>query len=77
MRLPVPDSGRLPWVEPGLPAALACLSERQRTAVMLVYGLEWSFAEVAELLDVSKGTVQTQAGRGMAKLRKELGGGDA
>lgn len=63
----------MPWVEPGLAASLAGLSERQRLAVMLVYGLEWTYAEVAELLGVSRGTVQTQARRGMAKLRRKVG----
>ncbi|MEN8040586.1 MAG: sigma factor-like helix-turn-helix DNA-binding protein [Actinomycetota bacterium] len=63
----------LPWVEPGLPAALACLSERQRIAVTLLHGLEWTLSEVADLLGVSKSTVQTQAERGMRKLRKSMG----
>jgi Tol biopolymer transport system component len=31
-----------PWVEPGLPDALAALSQRQRTVVMLLYCFEWS-----------------------------------
>ena len=45
-------------------------------AVMLVHGLEWTYTEVAELLGVSKGTVQTQERRGMAKLRKQIGAGN-
>lgn len=40
---------------------------------MLVHGLEWTLGEVAELLGVTKSTVQTQAERGMAKLRKRIG----
>lgn len=71
-----PGIDATPWIEPGLPSALERLSERQRTAVILVYGLEWTFGEVAELLGVSKGTVQTQAARGMAKLRDLVGGTD-
>ncbi len=66
----------MPWIEPGLGSALARLSERQRLAVMLVHGLEWTYGEVAVLLGVSKGTVQTQAERGMAKLRRRLGAHD-
>ena len=66
----------MPWIEPSLPAALARLSERQRVTVMLVHGLEWTFSEVAVLLGVSKSTVQTQAERGMAKLRRQIGVGD-
>src|SRR5262245_2462004 len=33
---PPVDTSRLPWVEPGLPAALARLPQTQRTAVVLV-----------------------------------------
>jgi RNA polymerase sigma-70 factor (ECF subfamily) len=63
---------RVPWVEPGLPRALARLSERQRVAVYLVHGQEWSASEVSELLGVSKTTVQKHVERGMKKLRRQL-----
>ena len=63
----------MPWIEPGLSKALGALSERQRLAVMLIHGLEWTYSEVAELLGVSKGTVQTQAERGMVRLRRLVG----
>jgi DNA-directed RNA polymerase specialized sigma24 family protein len=62
-----------PWVEPALAAALARLSERQRTVVMLLYCFEWSLAEVAEVLGMAKGSVQLHARRGMSKLRADLG----
>ncbi len=62
-----------PWCEPALAAQLAGLSDRERIAVMLVNGFEWSLAEVAELLGVSKSTAQTHAERGMAKLRAGMG----
>ena len=62
-----------PWCEPALAAQLAGLSDRERVAVMLVNGFEWSLAEVAELFGVSKNTVQTHAERGMAKLRRGWG----
>jgi len=62
-----------PWCEPALVAQLAGLSDRERIAVMLVNGFEWSLSEVAELLGVSKSTVQTHAERGMAKLRAGMG----
>lgn len=71
--LPPVPSGELPWVEPGLPEALARLSQRQRTAVWLVHGLGWQQTEVAELLGVSPDTVWTHASRGLAKLRSALG----
>lgn len=61
------------WVEPGLPAALARLSEKQRLVVALVYGYQWSMSEVAALLGVSKGTVQSYADRGLKRLRRKLG----
>lgn len=62
-----------PWCEPALATHLARLSDRERTAVMLVNGFGWSLAEVAELLGVSKSTVQTHADRAMAKLRLGMG----
>lgn len=61
-----------PWVEPGLARALSCLTQRQRVAVMLVCGHEWTLAEVAELLGVKLTTVQTHMDRGLAKLRASL-----
>lgn len=62
-----------PWIEPALPDAMARLSESQRISVMLIHGFEWTFAEVAELLGVSRSTVQKHAERGLAKLRGRLG----
>ena len=61
-----------PWIEPGLPAALATLSERQRTVVVLVYAADWSFVQVAELLGISRGAVHKHAERAMASLRDSL-----
>ena len=61
-----------PWVEPGLSRALSSLTQRQRVAVMLVCGNEWTLAEVAELLGVKLTTVQTHMERGLAKLRASL-----
>jgi DNA-directed RNA polymerase specialized sigma24 family protein len=68
----LPD-GREPWVEPGLPAALASLSQRQRVAVVLVEAFGWTQPEVAELTGVSRSSVQKHLGRGLARLRSELG----
>jgi DNA-directed RNA polymerase specialized sigma24 family protein len=62
-----------PWVEPGLPAALAGLTEQQRTAVVLVKGMAWTLAEVADLMQVAVPTVQTHLERGMKRLRRDLG----
>jgi len=58
--------------EPGLPAALAALSERQRLAVVLVHGYGYTLQEVAELTGLRKGSVQTHAARGLARLRAAL-----
>jgi RNA polymerase sigma factor (sigma-70 family) len=66
----------LPAYEPRLEEILLGLSDRQRTAVVLVVGWSWSYAEVADLLDVSKSTVQQHVQRGLAVLRRELAGGD-
>ncbi len=67
------DPQRTPWVEPGLPDALAALPDQQRIVVVLLHCFEWTMSEVAELLDVSKSTVQTHAERGLARLRSRMG----
>ena len=67
------DQQRLPDVEPGLPAAVAGLSEKQRIVVTLLYGYEWTLSEVAELLGTGRTTVQKHAERGLSRLRKTMG----
>lgn len=67
----VADAG-MPWIEPGLPAALQSLSPRQREAVVLTHGFDYSLAEVAEMTGLSKSTVQNHVERGLAKLRARL-----
>jgi RNA polymerase sigma-70 factor (ECF subfamily) len=71
--LAVVDTQRSPWVEPGLPAALAGLPPRQRTVVMLLHSFDWTMSEVADVMGVSKGTVQSHERRAMKKLRRDLG----
>lgn len=69
----LPDSaGHELWVEPGLPSALARLSEMQRVAVLLIHGFGWTYREVAAHLGVGTSTVQSHAERGMAKLQHDL-----
>jgi RNA polymerase sigma-70 factor (ECF subfamily) len=68
----LPSADRAPWIEPGLPAAVAGLSERQRVATLLVHGGGWTYAEVAELMNVDRGTVKKHADRGLAKLRSAM-----
>jgi DNA-directed RNA polymerase specialized sigma24 family protein len=74
-RLPVtylPQDTREPWFEPGLAGALAALSERQRIAVVLVFGFGWQLREVAEVCGLRVTSVQNHLERGMAKLRRSL-----
>jgi DNA-directed RNA polymerase specialized sigma24 family protein len=59
--------------EPGLPGALAALSQRQRVAVVLVHGYGCTLREVAELTGIKQTTVQNHAERGLAWLRARLG----
>jgi RNA polymerase sigma factor (sigma-70 family) len=60
-------------VEPKLAPALRHLSRRQRTVVVLIDGFEWTNQEVADLLGVSRSTVQHHHQRALARLRDELG----
>jgi RNA polymerase sigma-70 factor (ECF subfamily) len=68
---PVSEVG-VPWVEPGLPAALALLSEHQRVAVVLAHGYGWTQREVADLLGLSASTVQNHVERGLLRLRAAM-----
>lgn len=72
--LPPPPPYSDPIVEPGLPGALARLSHRQRTAVLLVHSFAWTLEEVADVMGVSVSTVRNHLRRGMEKLRGALGG---
>jgi len=67
------DASRLPWVEPSLPKALERLPDRQREVVVLMYCYQWSMSEVADLLGISKSTVQNHAERGLGSLRLAIG----
>ena len=62
-----------PWAEPAFGPAWSSLSDRQRTVVGLVHGFDWSLGEVANLLGVSRSSVQSYEQRGMSKLRRDLG----
>jgi DNA-directed RNA polymerase specialized sigma24 family protein len=61
-----------PWFEPSLAPALSALSERQRTAVVLVHGFRWTLREVAELTGTRIGTVQNHLDRGLRNLRNAM-----
>lgn len=68
-----PGEVGVPDVEPRLPQALADLTERQRVAVFLAEGCDWTYQEVADLMDVSVSTVRNHLRRGMGRLRTMLG----
>jgi len=61
-----------PEVDPRLGGALAELPERQRVAVMLVYGNDWSHGEVAALMGITTSTVATHVARALEHLRRSL-----
>lgn len=65
-----------PTVEPALPTALAGLSRRQRTAVILIHCYGWTPTEVAEFLGISVSTVRNHLERGMSRLRSVIGGSE-
>jgi RNA polymerase sigma factor (sigma-70 family) len=73
VRLPHVTAIEMPWIEPELPEALSRLSERQRVAVVLVHCFEYTHAEAAEVLGVSRPSLQKHVERGMGKLRRTLG----
>ena len=70
---PTPEAVGVPWVEPGLPGALASLPQRQRQVVMLLHCFDWTMSEAADLLGISKSAVQTHERRAMRRLRRRLG----
>ncbi|MFI1293745.1 SigE family RNA polymerase sigma factor [Streptomyces sp. NPDC020792] len=70
-RVHQPDNGHAESVErrAAVMEALATLSARQRTVLVLRYWEDLAEADIAEVLDCSIGTVKTHARRGLAALR--------
>jgi DNA-directed RNA polymerase specialized sigma24 family protein len=60
-------------VDVDLLVALAALNDAQRVAVVLVHSHGWSYAEVAETLDVGVDAVRNHVHRGLRRLRTLLG----
>ena len=58
--------------DPTLFASLQGLTDNQRTAVLMVHGHGWSYAEVAEALSCSVPAVTNYVHRGLAILRRDL-----
>jgi DNA-directed RNA polymerase specialized sigma24 family protein len=71
--IPAPDApAGMPWVEPGLEGALSGLSERQRTAVVLMHSFNWTHREIANFMGVAIPTVQKHVERALGRLRRVL-----
>ena len=72
----VPDRGAIDEQYDGsdvLRAALLSLPQKQRAVVVLRYYADLSEAEVADLLDISPGSVKQHTHRALTKLREVLG----
>lgn len=73
------ESGRASASEPDAAAAvslrqaIATLSKRQKTVLILRYYLDMSFPEVAEFMEIPLSTAKSLASRGMARLRTDPG----
>jgi RNA polymerase sigma-70 factor (ECF subfamily) len=59
--------------DPDLDRALAALSVRQRTAVVLHYYLGLSMGDIAEVMSCATGTVKSTLSDARVRLRRELG----
>lgn len=71
--LPVPVGIHLEHVvDPELPQALARLSARQRTAVVLVHVNGWTYEETGVAMGVDVSTVRTHVARALTRLRALL-----
>jgi RNA polymerase sigma-70 factor (ECF subfamily) len=55
-----------------LAGALASLGPEQRAVIVLRYLLEYTPGEIAELLDLPRGTVNSRLRRGLDRLEEEL-----
>ncbi|WP_304050564.1 SigE family RNA polymerase sigma factor [Jatrophihabitans endophyticus] len=68
-----PDGAARGDFDPELVAALRTLPRGMRSIVILRYVENLTVEETAELVGCSTGNVKSQAARGLAKLRSELG----
>ena len=56
----------------GLLSAVSHLTTERRVVIVLRYGLDYTLAEIAELLEVPVGTVQSRIHRALAELRPQF-----
>jgi len=56
----------------GILTHLRDLPPRQRAVLVLRYFEDWSEQQIADELDVSRGTVKSQASKGLARLRRAM-----
>jgi len=61
--------------DPEALAALAALPAERRAVVVLRHLLDYTPPEIAEVLDIPVGTVNSRLGRALAELRERLGEG--
>lgn len=72
LRLPLPGEIGLPEIEPRLVPCLLELGEKQRTAVWLVHGCGWTYAEAADAMGTSTSMIGNHVARGLTHLRRRL-----
>jgi RNA polymerase sigma-70 factor, ECF subfamily len=75
-----PPEGGSAWdgsgaADPEALTALAALPPERRAVVVLRHLLDYTPPEIAEMLDLPVGTVNSRLGRALADLRERLGGG--
>jgi RNA polymerase sigma-70 factor (ECF subfamily) len=69
--VPAPEREESPFARE-LAAGLAALGPEQRAVIVLRYLLEYTPGEIAELLDVPRGTVNSRLRRGLDRLEEAL-----
>ena len=62
------DTGDLGTFSEGVAAALAGLAPDQRAVIVLRYLLEYTPGEIADMLDLPRGTVNSRLRRGLDRL---------
>ena len=67
------DTGDLGTFSEGVGAGLASLQPEHRAVIVLRYLLEYTPGEIAELLDLPRGTVNSRLRRGLDTLERMLG----